>query len=91
MDKFKKEEIKTLFHLIVIIISITTILILASALNYFLYGLINERSSDVINKLGSEKTKELDYSLFMGILIGCFIGALISKMLMILKKEELNK
>jgi len=91
---------KKYFSIAVISTMILMIFLGAYCIKNFSYNLIDEidleKINDIDKKLLVETFKKemktaVHLFLFMGITLGCFVGALISKMLMILKKEKLNR
>lgn len=91
---------KKYFSIAVVSTIILMIFLGAYCIKNFSYNLIDkidlEKIYDTDKKLLVETFKmemksAIHLFLFTGIILGCFIGALISKMLMILKKEELKR
>ena len=78
---------KKYFSIAIIIIAILIIFLGAYCFQNFFYNLIDEIDLKKINE--TDKKSLVEH--FIGISIGCFVGALISKMFMILEKKELNK
>ena len=91
---------KKCFSIAIIIIAILMIFLGAYCFQNFIYNLIDEIDLEKINETDKKSLVEtfkmemktaIHLFHFIGISIGCFVGALISKMFMILEKEELNK
>ena len=71
----------------------------AYCLRNFSYNLVDEIDLEKVNETDKkllvetfkmEMKSAIHLFLFTGIILGCFVGALVSNMFMILKKEKLN-
>ena len=91
---------KKYFSIAIISAIILMIFLGAYCIRNFSYNLVDEIDLEKINETDKkllvetfkmEMKSAIHLFLFTGIILGCFIGALISKMLMMLKKEELNR
>lgn len=91
---------KKYFSIAVVSTIILMIFLGAYCIRNFFYNLIDEIDLEKINETDKKSLVETfkmemktatHLFLFVGISIGCFVGALISKMFMILEKEKLNK
>ena len=90
---------KKYFSIAIISAIILMIFLGAYCLRNFSYNLVDEIDLEKVNETDKkllvetfkmEMKSAIHLFLFTGIILGCFVGALVSNMFMILKKEKLN-
>lgn len=97
--KLTKKKFYSIAVVSTIILIILMIFLGAYCLRNFFYNLVDKIDLEKINEINKKLLVEtfkkemkaaIHLCLFMGIILGWLGGALVSKMLMIIKKEELN-